>query len=337
VHEISGFWAWLASVGRDVDVRALGERVGGLRALVEGGLDALIAAGVPVERARAWAGFAATDTRGRAVTLLDDEYPQRLREVAGAPPVLFVEGDLEALSGPAVGVVGTRACTAYGAAVARHLGTALTGVGVCVVSGLARGVDGHAHRAALEGGRTIAVVAHGLATTAPSFHRPLRERIVAEGGLVVSGWLDDVRPTTFTFPQRNAWISGLSDSVVVVEAPARSGALITARCAATQGRDVYAVPGPVGAVASRGCLDLLADGAGVVVDVEAFAASRVGGRAPSHEDWLVRLFAGQTVDEVARFARRPTSQILAELSARELRGEVVRLPGQRYAPRGRPP
>jgi len=337
MNEIGGFWAWLAAVGRSVDVRALGERVGGLRALVEGGLDALVAAGVPVERARDWAAFEPSVTLGRPITLLDDDYPERLREVGEAPPLLCVEGDLEALSGRAVAVVGTRQCTSYGASVARHLGVALAGAGVCVVSGLARGVDGHAHRAALDGGRTVAVLAHGLGTTAPPFHRSLRERIAAEGGLVVSAWLDDVRPTTFTFPQRNVWIAGLSEAVVVVEAPARSGALITARCAAAQGREVFAVPGPIGAVASRGCLDLLAEGAGVVVDVDAFAASRAGGGAPTHEDWLVRLFAGQTLDEVARFARRTTSHLLADLAARELRGELVRLPGQRYAPRGRPP
>ncbi|MBW1877713.1 MAG: DNA-protecting protein DprA, partial [Deltaproteobacteria bacterium] len=304
----------------------------GFEGLIAGGREALVVGGVEAVAARAWASTTGCCSRGRVLTLACPDYPARLRELPAPPPFVCVQGDLDCLGAPAIAVVGTRRCTAYGVAVARHLAGALAAAGVVVVSGLARGVDSHGHRATLGVGRTVAVLGHGLGHTAPSFNRHLRQAIVEHRGLVVSTWADAVEPRPYHFPIRNQWISGLADAVVVVEAPMRSGALITARVALEQGRDVYAVPGQVGAPASRGCLDLLDQGAGVVVDVDRFVAQVTGAGAPRREDWLIRLFAGQTVEEVARFSRRTTADLLAELAVLEVRGEVVRLPGQRYAP-----
>jgi len=332
MDEIGGFWLGAQVHGRGVDLCALAEGACGFDALIAGGEEALVAGGVEPGIARAWARTRGCRSRGRVLTLADSDYPSRLKEVPAPPPFLCVEGDPCNLEERAVAVVGTRRCTAYGVSVARHLGGALAAAGVVVVSGLARGVDSHAHRATLGVGRTVAVLGHGLEHTAPTFNRRLREAIVAEGGAVVSTWPDFVEPRPYHFPIRNQWISGLAEAVVVVEAPTRSGALITARIALDQGRDVYAVPGPIGAPTSRGCLELLDQGAGVVVAVDRFVAAVTGAGAPRREDWLLRLFAGQTVEEVARFARRSTAELMAELAVLEVRGEVVRLPGQRYAP-----
>jgi DNA processing protein len=330
---VPGFWVGALTVGRAFDVAALAAVVGGCRPLVDGGVDALVAAGVPETVARPWVASPSVPTRGQVITRMDARYPPRLAEIPEAPAALFVEGDPAVLSRSGWGVVGTRACTAYGAGVARHLANRLVAAGKVVVSGLARGIDGHAHRAALDaGGATTAVLGHGLSFTAPPSHRALRERIIAQGGAVVTAFLDEHPPHAGTFPARNAWISGLSDGVVVVEAPARSGARITARLAASHGREVFAVPGPVRAPASVGCLELIAEGAGVVVDVDRFADEVLGGKPPTPEDWLADVFAGVTLDEAASRAGRSVSSLLAELSLREAKGEVRRLPGQRYAP-----
>ncbi len=331
MDRIGGFWTGAQDYGQGVDLVAAAAHVGGWAALISGGEAALAAAGVPAKRARRWAAARPRTTLGRAITLMDLEYPPQLRGIPGAPAVLFVEGEPAVLSLRGVGVVGTRSCTRYGAAVADHLGGALAAAGVSVVSGLARGVDGHAHRGALRAGSTVAVLGHGLAQTSPPAHRRLRQRIVDSGGAIVSTWPDDFGPQRWTFPRRNRWIAGLSERIVVVEAPHRSGALITARAALEIGRDVYAVPGPVGCTASAGCLSLLADGAGVVSSVDEFVAELVGFVAPARDAWLDAMFGGATIDQASRIAGRPVSELLADLSRLELQGAVVRLPGQRYA------
>jgi DNA processing protein len=245
--------------------------------------------------------------------------------------VLLVEGDPAVLARPAVAIVGTRACTAYGRGVARHLAASLAQAGVVVVSGLARGIDGEAHLATLGVGPTVAVVGHGLGTTAPPSHADLRRRLVACGGVVVSTWPDDEPPRPWHFPERNAWIAGLAQLVVVVEAPARSGALITARAALAEGREVAAVPGPLGAPASVGCLELIEEGARVVADVARFVASIAPSATPGPEAWLADLFAGVDLDAIARRRGRTVAEVLAEVARLEVEGRVVRVPGGRYA------
>jgi len=198
------------------------------------------------------------------VTIDDDEYPRLLREIHLPPPVLFVCGAFAEVDVSAVAIVGTRQISPYGRAITEEIAAGLARSGVTVVSGMAIGVDGVAHQAALEaGGRTIAVLGSGLRRLYPAEHRRLAERI-AERGAVISDYPPDTKPDARNFPPRNRIISGLSRGVVVTEAPEKSGALITVDFAADQGRDVFAVPGPVGASKSAGCNQLIRTGAALV-------------------------------------------------------------------------
>lgn len=195
-----------------------------------------------------------------------DLYPERLAALPDAPPVLVVRGRPAVLLGRAVAVVGARAPTAYGLRVARELGAALAGAGVVVVSGLARGIDAAAHRAALEaGGLTVAFSACGADRDYPPEHASLADEI-ARAGAVATEMPLGTPPLPHYFPLRNRLISGLSEIVVVVEARRRSGSLSTARRALDQGRDVMAVPGPIDAPTSAGPNRLLRDGAGPVCE-----------------------------------------------------------------------
>lgn len=198
------------------------------------------------------------------VTLVDDGYPAILREAGGPPPVLFYRGQLIETDLTAVAIVGTRRVSAYGREVATSIGAGLARAGVTVVSGLALGVDGIAHQAALDaGGRTIAVLGGGVNRIYPHEHRGLAKRITQQGA-VISEYTPDRKPDAQNFPARNRIISGMSLGVVVVEAPDRSGALITVDFAADQGRDVFAVAGNVTAANSVGTNRLLRDGARLV-------------------------------------------------------------------------
>jgi DNA processing protein len=189
--------------------------------------------------------------------------PPLLRAIYDPPPRLFVRGgaDEQVLAHPAVAVVGARACSVYGAQVARRLGRDLAAAGLVVVSGLARGVDGEAHRGALEaGGLTVAVLGCGIDRDYPAAHAELARRI-RERGLVVSEYEPGVEPAPWRFPARNRLIAGLCAATAVVEARERSGALITADLALEEGRDVLAVPGEITSSLSRGTNALLKLGA----------------------------------------------------------------------------
>ena len=191
------------------------------------------------------------------------EFPPLLRSIHDPPPGLFARGatDVELLRRPAVAVVGARSCSPYGAQVARMLGRELAATGLVVVSGLARGVDGEAHRGALEaGGATVGVLGCGVDRDYPAAHRELAARI-RESGLVVSEYPPGVEPAPWRFPARNRIIAGLSGVTVVVEARERSGALITADLALEEGREVFAVPGEITSALSAGTNDLLRLGA----------------------------------------------------------------------------
>jgi DNA processing protein len=192
------------------------------------------------------------------------DYPPLLRAVHDPPAVLFLRGGaaVALLREPAVAVVGARSCSPYGAQVARMLGRELAAAGLVVVSGLARGVDGEAHRGALEaGGRTVAVLGCGVDRDYPAGHAELARRI-CKRGLVVSEYAPGVEPAPWRFPARNRIIAGLAGATVVVEARERSGALITADLALEEGREVFAVPGEITSALSAGTNDLLRLGAG---------------------------------------------------------------------------
>ena len=204
----------------------------------------------------------------RLVTQTESEYPERLRQIHDPPPFLYIRGHFTPQDDLAIALVGARTASTYGRKMARELAHELAGCGVCVVSGLARGIDSEAHQASLEaGGRTIAVLGSGLDVMYPREHIALAERI-AESGAVVSEFSFGSQPEAGNFPYRNRVISGISLGTVVVEATEKSGSLITAQCALDQNREVFAVPGPVTASRSRGPHRLIKDGAKLVESID---------------------------------------------------------------------
>jgi DNA processing protein len=278
-------------------------------------------------------------------------YPGMLDELPDAPAVLFVRGELLPSDAMAVAIVGTRHATTYGLKQAEHFGYSLAKAGVTVVSGLARGIDAAAHQGALDGGgRTIAVLGNGLAQTYPREHGGLADAIAA-GGAVLSEFAPDARPRGGMFPQRNRLISGLSLATLVVEAPDRSGALITARLAAEQNRDVLAVPGPITSRASRGCNQLIRDGARLIQSIDDILEElgpvpqpvktgqgrelRSGSELTLNEVELKVLDAidpaSTLVDQVIRKSGLPAQRVLAVISVLEMRHLVRRLSGQYVA------
>ncbi len=297
------------------------------------------------------------------VTVDDDAYPERVRQLEEPPPVLFVRGSIEALAAPhAVAIVGTRRPTEAGRRVAARIADAVARLGVTVVSGLAIGIDGAAHAAAVAADRpTVAVLGSGHRHLFPKAHLRLAEAIVAGGGAVISELSPDAEPTMGTFPRRNRLISGLAEATVVVEAAARSGALITARWALEQGRGCFLVPGSIDAPASSGCLAFLREYAGearivagvaeLIDDLELVdpALDPLGrGRARgtlsraalfatlgvAEATVAAAMTAGAcTVDELAARTDLPVSSVLGTLTLLEIRGLIVGTYG-RYRPVG---
>lgn len=202
---------------------------------------------------------------GRHILRLDDpEYPKRLLEISSPPPVLFIDGDKHCLSDPQIAIVGSRRPTPAGRKNAHAFASHMARAGLIVTSGLAMGIDGASHEGALEaGGLSIAVAATGLDRVYPARHRELAKRIAAQGALV-SEFPTGIPPKAEHFPRRNRLISGLSLGVLVVEAARRSGSLITAGCAAEQGREVFAIPGSIHNPAAKGCHHLIRQGAKLV-------------------------------------------------------------------------
>jgi len=264
-------------------------------------------------------------------------YPARIAALADAAPVLGVRGDPRGLAGPFAALVGARRPTAYGIAVATRLGRELAEHGIGVVSGLALGIDAAAHRGALEGGgRTVAVLGCGPDRVYPPGHAGLAAEI-AERGALVSELPPGAAPLAFHFPLRNRLISALAEAVVVIEARARSGSLITAEHAAEQGRDVLAVPGPIDSPESEGPNLLLRDGAAPVLDVgdvlraigrePSRPALRAEAESPADPEvralWLALRAEPATRDELgARLGLAP-QQISQRLLPLELEGRVV--------------
>lgn len=214
---------------------------------------------------------------GSVITALDDQYPAVLAAADPRPPLLYVAGDPACMLAPCVAVVGTRRATGYGRACAAEIADELARAGVTVVSGLAIGIDGQAHLAAVTaGGRSVAVLPSPLDRIYPPRHRELAARLVATGGALVSELAPAQAHGKPDFARRNRIIAGLARAVVVVEAPDRSGALLTVAAAIDYGREVFAVPGPIDAVASRGCNRLIADHQASIVTSAAALLHRIG-------------------------------------------------------------
>ena len=274
-------------------------------------------------------------------------FPACLNHLHHPPPLLFLRGDPSLMHAPAVAVVGSRKASEYGRGMARSMGEGLARAGVAVVSGLALGIDGAAHRGALAAaGGTIAVLGCGPDVAYPPSHRRLF-RDVVEKGLVVSEFLPGEEPLPHHFPRRNRLIAGLSKAVVVVEAARKSGALITVEHALEIGRDVFAVPGTVGRLQSEGAHALIRDGAGLVTNAhdvllatglaDAGPDARSGDRAPSGLDarqralWDALEAEPDHIDLLARRARLDVATAAATLSIMEVHGWVRRAPGLRFA------
>jgi DNA processing protein len=268
----------------------------------------------------------------------DPAFPTGLAAIFDPPAGLFVRGSAgsELLELPAVAVVGARSCSPYGAHVARLLGRELAGAGLVVVSGMARGVDGEAHRGALEaGGRTVAVLGCGVDRDYPAAHAELARRISASG-VIVSEYAPAVEPAPWRFPARNRIIAGLASATVVVEARERSGALITADLALEEGREVFAVPGEITSALSAGTNRLLRHGATAATSagdvLEAFGLSPRPADPPDLDpdaaSVLARLReAPAGADELARELRLDAGALSTALAELEVEGLVSEAAG----------
>ena len=295
--------------------------------------------------------------RGVEVILESDEaYPAPLRTIPDPPGVLFVRGQWRPLDRLSVAIVGTRHASRYGHSQADRLAAGLVRAGLTVVSGLARGIDGDAHRAALRaGGRTVGVLGGGVLNIYPPEHGELAELVAAQGALLSEA--PPLRqPLSGAFPQRNRLISGLSLGVIVVEAAERSGALITARHALEQGREVFAVPGQADSRTSRGCHQLIRDGAKLVVclddvleelgPLESPIVESEGReiRSPAelqlnqHEQQVLDAVddTPRLLDEIGESCGLPMHRVMATLCVLETRRLVERLGGGRFVRAFRP-
>jgi DNA processing protein len=273
-------------------------------------------------------------TESRCIRRRDAAFPSLLAAIHDPPACLYLRGsgDPGLLHEPAVAIVGARACSSYGRSVTRSLARELAGAGLVVVSGMARGIDGQAHRGALEvGGRTVAVLGCGVDRDYPAAHAQLARRI-CEHGLVVSEYEAGVEPAPWRFPARNRIIAGLCRATVVVEARERSGALITADFALEEGRDVLAVPGEITSSLSAGTNALVKLGAAPVAcaaDVlELYDLVAPSPRAPSLDPTAETLLArlresALTGDELVRASGIDPGESAAALTALELAGQVT--------------
>jgi DNA processing protein len=283
-------------------------------------------------------------------SLLDSAYPTRLKMIADPPPLLYITGTLTEQDELAVAVVGARRATAAGRAMTEEVSHDLAAAGITVVSGLARGIDAAAHQGALAAkGRTIAVLGCGIDRTYPPEHERLRRQI-EERGAILSEAPMGAPPHSHHFPRRNRIISGLSLGVIVTEAAIRSGSLITARLAAEQGREVFAVPGFVKAETSRGTNALLKEGAtlieraqdvidAILPQLEEAARLRLqsyqeknerGGQLGKQLVYDALSYDPLIVDDVIVITRLSVSTVMASLLSLELRQRIRQLPGQRY-------
>lgn len=278
----------------------------------------------------------------RSVYRDDAEYPRLLATIPDPPDELWVSGRPDLLSAEAVAIVGSRNASQYALEIAASLAFDLARCGLVVVSGMARGVDGSAHRGALEaGGATVAVLGSGVNVAYPDEHADLLLKI-ASTGAVVSEFPPDTPPLAYHFPLRNRIISGLSRAVVVIEAGEKSGSLITARCALEQGRDVMAVPGNALSGRNRGSHGLLKDGAKLVEGVDDILEELGLRRQPTrldprnlllHNGLMLDMQMGETydLDQLGAASGLQASELLPLLTELELSGEIIRTPGGRFA------
>lgn len=287
---------------------------------------------------------AAARAVGAAVVAIDDEqYPPLLRAIHDPPPLLYVRGDASVLPDAQLAVVGSRRASPAALRVAELLSGQLARAGLSICSGMAIGIDGAAHRGALAAnGKSVAVIATGIDRVYPYRHRTLAAQL-EQSGCLVTEFPPGTPPLRQNFPQRNRLISGMSLGVLVIEAALPSGSLITAGTALEQGREVFALPWSMLHEGGRGCLQLIRDGAKMVLAVEDILDELAplytlqqdqSGAAPGsvvapEASWLLALvgFEAVTLDELVHRSGRPVAQVLGELSFLELGGQVARMAG----------
>ena len=286
-------------------------------------------------RERAAAALAWLEQPGHHLLTWDDpDYPALLAELPDAPPLMFIEGDPRLLERPQLAIVGSRRASRAGLDNAQAFARSLARAGFVITSGLALGIDGAAHQGVLDvEGHTVAVLGTGLERLYPSRHVGLAGRIVEGGGALVSELPLDCAPQAANFPRRNRIISGLSLGVLVVEASPSSGSLITARLAAEQGREVYAIPGSIHHPGARGCHQLIRQGAALVESVEDILQALRGWQqvapasvTPEHENHplLAQLHAAPMSSEaLAQAVNQPLAQVLSELTELEIDERVA--------------
>lgn len=278
------------------------------------------------------------------ITLADTHYPQALLEIPDPPPILYAKGDLSCLTMPAIAMVGSRNASVQGEKNAEEFAFSLSGHGFCIISGMALGIDGAAHRGALRNkqGKTIAVVGTGLDIVYPAKHRELAHKIVAQG-LVISEFAIGTPSRPQNFPRRNRIISGLSLGCLVVEANTQSGSLITAKCAAEQGREVFAIPGSIHSPMSKGCHELIKQGAKLVDCIKDITDElaphlahlideNIGKSEPSEPNALLDLmgFDPISMEAIIALTNLTSEDLSAKLLVLELENKIASLPGGRY-------
>ncbi|TSC58683.1 MAG: DNA processing protein [Candidatus Peregrinibacteria bacterium Greene0416_19] len=280
----------------------------------------------------------------RFLTIADAEYPSRLREIGDPPVFLYARGDLSILDQPCIALVGTRGMSQYGRRVTGDLVPDFVSAGMVTVSGLAEGIDAEVAVQTLKaGGRTVAVLGHGLATIYPRDNAELAEEIIEAGGLLLSEFPFDFPPDKYTFPSRNRIVAGLTLGTVVLEAPEGSGAIITADLANDYGRDVFAVPGSIYDANYAGCAELIRKGHARLITSASQALQELGIIAPEHpvssyepqteeegKIMAVLTTMPQSMDDLAGRSALDAGTLNAALTMMELQGAVKNVGGGQW-------
>jgi len=320
--------------------RALQQSSTRLRAVIGDKLATAVAAGPPAEKLKASLEWLKSESN-HLLTLADEDYPRALLEITDPPPILYLKGRRELLNRPAIAIVGSRNATPVGLQNAQAFAQNLSLAGLTVISGMALGIDAAAHHGGLAGaGSSIAVVGTGLDLVYPARNKALAQEL-AVNGLILSEFSLGTPALAQNFPRRNRLISGLSRGVLVVEAALASGSLITARLAGEQGREVFAIPGSIHSPFSKGCHQLIKQGAKLVDDAnDILVELQWSGAAPKREQrddsepedaFLTAMgYDPVSIDHLVERASMSADQVGARLTELEISGAIAALPGGKY-------
>lgn len=289
-----------------------------------------------------------SDEKASLTTIYDECYPKKLRDIYGAPAILYYKGTLDGIDNLSISIVGSRKATSYGKWAAEKFASELAALGVNIVSGLAAGIDSVAHRSALKSGaKTIGIIGCGIDIIYPKFNERLYSELEEKGGVVITEYPFGMQPMPNNFHDRNRIISGLSDGVLVIEAQEKSGTLITAGHAANQGKEIFAVPGNIDSLYSRGTNSLIRDGAKLTISVddiiEEIPELRKKAAVKSkymyfqeitdeNEIKIINCLSSgsKTVHEIIEELRIDSGKVLSMLTMLEIKGAVIQITGSRF-------